>query len=188
MKSSGKIKFLLKNLLRGLIWLSVLVAAFIIVKRNSNYVEWLSLVYEHPIWVYVIYSLSELLFGIIPPEIFMIWGLRAGEEVEYVLIVFSLAVISYLAGVAGFSFGSYLNHTYLFSRLKHKFLGKYEKYFMRFGSFLIIVAAVTPIPFSGISMLVGSVHFPFKKYLLSALARFLRFAAYSFIIWKANMI
>lgn len=190
MGSSEKIRFFLKQLSKGVIWLLLLVGIFIVIKNyvNINYLTWLSPVYDQPVLVYLIYSLSELLFGIIPPEIFMIWGLRGGRAAKYVFIVSLLAVISYLAGVIGFYIGLHCRHLPLFSKFKERFLGKYEKYFFRFGSFLIIVAALTPVPFSGTSMLIGSVQFPIKKYLLFAMFRFIRFTAYSFIIWKANMV
>jgi membrane protein YqaA with SNARE-associated domain len=58
----------------------------------------------------------------------------------------------------------------------------------KYGVFLILVAAITPLPWSAISMLVGSLHYPSKKYLLWALARFIRFAVYAAIIWEANIV
>ncbi len=190
MEWNEKTRFFLKNLLQGVMWLTLLVVAFLILKNrlDVDYVAWLSPIYESPAWVYLIYSASELFFGIVPPEIFMIWGLRSGNIIHYALIVLLLACISYCAGVVGFFFGAYLNRTTLFKKLKRKVFGKYEKYLTRFGAFLIVVAALTPIPFSGVSMLIGSVHFPWRKYCLFALTRFLRYGVYSFVIWKANML
>ena len=183
-----KFQFLFKHLGRGLLWLSLLVGGFIIFKNNVSldYLDWLKPVYERPTIVFLIYSASELLFGIIPPEIFMIWSLRSGEVNIYIQQIALLAIISYSAGVVGFMIGRYLQNTRFFKVFKKKVFGKYEKYLYRFGAFIIIVAAVTPLPFSGLSMLVGSVEFPFKKYLLFASFRFLRFVAYSMIIWEAN--
>lgn len=185
-----KIRFFFKNFVRGLIWLFLLTGLYLLFKKilGDNFRQELVPLYEYPVLVYLIYSLSEILFGIIPPEVFMIWGLHSGEIVEYMLIISLLAVISYVAGVIGFYIGAYLNRIHFFSKLKKKTLGKYEKYFIRFGDFIIVVAAMTPLPFSGISMLVGSVCFPVKRYLLFALTRFIRFAVYSFFIWKANML
>lgn len=190
MRSSEKLRFFFRQLFRGLVWLSLIVGAYIIIKNyiHINYLEWLKPVYDQPLLVYLIYTLSELLFGIIPPEILMIWGLRLGNASEYMWTIILLAVISYIAGVVGYCVGAYLSQFPQFLKFKAKFLGKYEKYFFKFGSFLIIVAALTPLPFSGISMLIGATHFQLKKYLLFALTRFLRFTAYSFIIWKIHMV
>lgn len=183
-----KFQFLIKHLGRGLLWLGILVGGFIFFKNyvSIDYLDWLRPVYERTLVVYLIYSASELLFGIIPPEIFMMWALRSGLVSIYIQNIVMLAVISYAAGVIGFLIGRYLQNTQFFKLFKKRVFGKYEKYLFRFGAFIIIVAAVTPLPFSGVSMLIGSVEFPFKKYLLFALTRFLRFTAYSFVIWEAN--
>lgn len=183
-----KIIFLTRNLARGLLWLSLLVGGFILFKKyvDINYLDWLKPVYEKPILVYAIYSVSELLFGIIPPEIFMIWGLRSGKLADYSAIIILLAVISYLAGCIGFLIGRHLEHTQFFKLFKSNVFGKYEAYLYHFGAFIIIVASLTPLPFSGVSMLVGSVEFPPRKYLLFALTRFLRFFSYAYIIWEVN--
>lgn len=185
-----KFQFFFRHLARGLLWLGILIGGFILFKKyvSIDYLDWLKPVYERPLVVYAIYSASELLFGIIPPEIFMMWALRDGNVGVYAQHILLLSVISYAAGVIGFLIGRYLQHTQFFNIFKNKVFGKYEKYLYRFGAFIIIVASVTPLPFSGVSMLIGSVEFPYKKYLLFALTRFLRFAAYSFIIWEANML
>lgn len=185
-----KVIFLGKNLARGLIWLTVLVGGFYLFKKyvDVDYLEWLKPVYDEPYLVYMIYSISEVLFGIIPPEIFMMWGLRSGSLEEYIYIVLILAVISFFAGVIGFLIGRYLEHTQFFKLFKNKIFGKYEKYLYHYGAFIIIVAALTPLPFSGVSMLVGSAEFPMRKYLIFAQARFLRFFVYAYIIWEVNML
>jgi membrane protein YqaA with SNARE-associated domain len=183
-----KLIFLSRNLARGLLWLSLLIGGFFLFKKHVDidYLEWLRPVYEEPLWVYTIYCLSELLFGIIPPEIFMMWGLRSDKWTDYISVVVLLAVISYLAGFIGFLIGKYLENTQFFKLFKRKVFGKYEKYLFHFGSFLIIVAALTPLPFAGVSMLVGSAEFPPRKYLFFALSRFLRFFVYAYIIWEVN--
>jgi membrane protein DedA with SNARE-associated domain len=185
-----KIKFLASNLARGLLWLVLLIGGFIVFKNyiDVDYLDWLQPVYERSLVVYGIYTTSEVLFGIIPPEIFMMWGLRTGHVSDYASTIVVLMIISYLAGVIGFMIGRYFERTQFFKVFKKRVFGKYEKYLSRFGAFIIIVASLTPLPFSGVSMLIGSVDFPFRKYLLFALFRFVRFAAYSYIIWQANSI
>jgi len=184
----NKYFFLFQNLAKGFLWLGLLIIAFMFFKKNVSvdYLDWLSPVYERPLLVYLIYAGSEILFGIIPPEIFMIWALQQGKLLTYVQIIMLLAVLSYLAGILGFLAGRYFHNTQFFKLLKDKIFGKYDVYLYRFGAFIIIVAALTPLPFSGVSMLIGSVDFPFKKYLIFAMARFIRFLAYSIVIWQAN--
>lgn len=180
--------FLLKNLVRGLLWFGGLVLIYIIVKRyvDIDYVDWLAPIYEKPLYVYSIFTLSEVIIGIIPPEIFMIWSLRNGSLTEYVGNVTFLATLSYLAGIIGYFIGSYLNQTRFYKTLEKNFFGKYAGYLDQFGGFLIIVAAVTPVPFSGVCMLVGAMNYPFRKLLLYSATRFLRFGVYAYIIWGAH--
>ena len=188
MKLSDKSKFFLKYLARGLAWLAVLVIAFIIFRKNVdiNFLIWLEPIFDNTPLIFTVYILSELLFGIIPPELFMIWALRPEILSEYTFYVTLFAVISYLAGIAGFLFGSYLNTTILFRYIRRRFLGKYHSMLQKYGFFLILVAAITPLPFSAISMLVGSLHYPARRYLWWAASRFIRFFVYALIIWEAG--
>ena len=182
--------FLFRNLLRGLIWLGSIIGIFILFKKyiSPNYIEWLAPVYNKPAIIYTIFLFSEIIFGLIPPEIFMIWALKNNQIYDYFLIVGILAVVSYLAGLIGYFIGKYLNTTLMYRFFRRKFLTKSEKLLNLYGPYLIIVAALTPLPFSGVSMLIGSVRFSLKKYLLFSSTRILRFAAYSWIIWEVNMI
>jgi membrane protein DedA with SNARE-associated domain len=187
---SDKARFFLSYLLKGLAWFAVLIVIFIIFKKyvHLNFAEWLEPIFDTTRLVFVIYIVSELVFGIIPPELFMIWALRSGELWDYTFLVFAFAAFSYLAGFVGFLFGNYLKSTILFRYIRKRFLGKYHSLLQKYGVFLILVAALTPLPWSGISMLVGSLHYPTKKYLLWALFRFIRFAVYAAIIWEANVV
>ncbi len=189
MKNPGKKStFLLKNIIRGLIWLLIIVAAFLIVKNkvDINYLKWLKPLSDNPPLMFLIFFTSEVIIGIIPPEIFMIWALRNESVTEYATLIFLLSFISYLAGLIGYFFGRYLNTTLLYRFLRRKFLKKMENQLNIYGPYIIIVAALTPLPFSGVSMLVGSVKYPLKKYILYSLLRFTRFVVYSWFIWEAN--
>jgi len=180
--------FLLQNLFKGLAWFAVLVVIYIIAKRyiDIDYLDWLSPIYEKPLYVFTIFTISEVVVGIIPPEVFMIWSLREGIASVYIMNVLLLAVLSYTAGVIGYFIGSYLNQTRFYKTLETRFFGKYTHYLDEYGGFLIIVAALTPVPFSGICMLVGAMKYSFRKMLLFALTRFIRFSAYAYVIWAAH--
>jgi membrane protein YqaA with SNARE-associated domain len=189
-KSNNKSTFLIRNLLRGLVWLALIIGAFLFIKNkvDINYLAWLKPIYENTFIIFLIYFTSELVIGIIPPEIFMIWALRNGSIAEYMILILILAVISYLAGLAGYFFGRYLHTTLVYRFIRRKFLTKMERKLNIYGLYIIIVAALTPLPFSGVSMLVGSVKYPLRKYILYSLTRFIRFAVYSWFIWEANTI
>ncbi len=180
---SDKTRFFLSYLLKGLAWFAVFKKYI-----HLNFAEWLEPIFDTTRLIFAIYIISELVFGIIPPELFMIWALRTGELWDYVFLVFAFAALSYIAGFIGFLFGDYLNTTILFRYIRKRYLGKYHSLLQQYGVFLILVAAITPLPWSAISMLVGSLHYKKKKYLLWALTRFIRFAVYATIIWEANVV
>ncbi|WP_420317416.1 VTT domain-containing protein [Ekhidna sp.] len=185
-----KRRFLIRNLLRGFLWLAVIVIAFIYARKNYDFSmeTVLGPVYDRPTIVYLIFLASEVIFGIIPPEFFMIWSLRGEDLLLYVNNIIALSAISYVAGIIGFGIGAYLKNTRFYRIMKIRVFGKFEKHLNNYGGFLVVVAALTPLPFSGIAMLVGSVHYSFKKYLWFSLFRFLRFLAYGIVIWEANIL
>ncbi|HHP7242282.1 MAG TPA: VTT domain-containing protein [Cyclobacteriaceae bacterium] len=184
-----KTRFLITNLIKGLAWLAVLIGLLIYAKNklNFDFFELISPISEKPFLIFSIFFASEVVFGIIPPEIFMFWSLRNGLVSHYVGNIITLSVLSYISGYIGFFIGSYLNQTRLYRILKINFLGKYERLLNKYGGFLLIVAALTPLPFSGICMLIGAVKYPIRKFFTFTLFRFLRFIVYSYIIWEANI-
>ena len=145
-------------------------------------------VYDKPSVVYLIFLASEVIFGIIPPEFFMIWSLRSEILMNYINNIIALSIISYIAGIIGFGIGAYLKNTQFYKQMKKRVFGKFEKHLNNYGGFLVVVASLTPLPFSGIAMLVGSVHYSFKKYLWFSLFRFARFFTYCIVIWEANIL
>jgi membrane protein YqaA with SNARE-associated domain len=185
-----RINFLLRNLLKGLLWFAVLLVVYIFLKdRVEIHPESLiGRVSDNSVAVYLIFLGSEVIFGIIPPEFFMAWAAEPGDLEYYVLAVTFLAFISYGAGVLGYWIGRFLNKAVLIRYARRRFFTQYESLLRRFGGFLLFVAAITPLPFSAVCMLLGSVKYNFKNFLLIALTRFLRFAFYSYLLWQAGSI
>ncbi|MGB1185025.1 MAG: short-chain dehydrogenase, partial [Schleiferiaceae bacterium] len=54
----------------------------------------------------------------------------------------------------------------------------------RFGGLLIIIAALTPLPYPIVCQLCGINKFPFRAFALLTLVRFLRFAIYGLVLYK----
>ncbi|MEQ9302791.1 MAG: hypothetical protein RJQ14_02665 [Marinoscillum sp.] len=185
-----RIKFFLRNLFRGLIWLAVVVGGYFYLESNYDFSlkGLLGGLYDQPVVIYLIFFVSETVFGIIPPELFMIWALRNELVLQYIFYVLGLAVISYFAGIIGYYIGSHFSTTQLYLTIRKNYLGRFEKHLNRFGGFLVIVAALTPLPFAGICMLMGTVKYPYRRFLFISLTRLLRFIVYAVIIWEANIL
>lgn len=189
MRIPERYQFFLRNLFKGLLWLGAIVGAFILLQRfapEGHFDEYLQPLYDQTMLMYLIYTLSEIFFGIIPPELFMKWALKMGSLFVYIEIVLFLALISYGAGLVGYFFGRFLSTTILFRYARRRYFDKYQRYLHKYEFFLLIVASLTPLPFSAICMLVGSAKYPFQRFLLFTLFRFVRFGAYSFVIWKSQ--
>ncbi len=182
--------FFLRNLAKGLLWLAVIVALFVFSKHHIDRDLLLQFepIFEKTGLILFIFSLSELIIGIIPPEVFLIWSLRSGDLHVYLMYALLLTVISYFAGLTAYFFGRYLHNTRLYRYLRERYLQRTELLLQEYGLYLILVAALTPVPFSGVAMLVGSVHYPVRKYILLSLSRFAKFAISAYVIWEANMI
>lgn len=190
MSTREKYQFLLRNLVKGIAWLAVLLLLFVYFKDNIIFQADSGLMKygNSPITVFTIYSISEIVVGIIPPELFMMWSLELAEYRNYIADLALLAIISYTAGTLSYLFGRYFNGTVIYRYIRKKYLRKYEEKFNQYGGFLLIVAAVTPLPYSAICALVGSVKYPFRKFFLITLFRFARFGVYGFLVWQASQV
>jgi len=182
-------RFFLGNMLRGVLWLSLILGFFIFLEwMEFDYYTFLNPFYNRPFLLILIYTFSEVFFGIIPPELFMIWARGYGDSSRYIEVMAILASISYMAGIVGYFFGRLLGGTKIFRRLEEKRLNKVIPLMRKYGFSLVIIAALTPVPFSATCMVTGSVRYSFRKFLLFAGFRFIRYAVYSYFIWHATLI
>ena len=189
MIANHKLQFLLKNLGRAVIYAALLAVAFLIFKEyffNPNKEVWLSHFYSNPLLVYAIYVGSELFFGLFPPEIFMIWALHKGPLPQYIWHVTFFALVSYGAGYLAFLIGRFLKRVVFFRYMTRKFFIRYWPLLRKYGSVLLITAAITPLPWSTVSMMIGTSEYPARRFLFFASFRILRFALYGFIIYHTR--
>ncbi|MFC0878415.1 hypothetical protein ACE01N_17610 [Saccharicrinis sp. FJH2] len=191
MKNDTKINFLLKNLFRGFIYSLIIAAAYLLFNKffiRTNEELWQGIFYSNPAVIYLIYIGSEVFFGIIPPEFFMLWAYGNNDLVGYILNVAFFAGVSYGAGFLGFMIGRFLRKTVIFKHMGRKFFQRYWPQFKKYGSALIIAAALTPIPWAAISILVGSTEYRLNRFLYVAFFRILRFIVYGFIIFQTHQL
>lgn len=191
MEISPRIKFLISNGLKGLAWFAVILLAYflfeeVVISKNPD--AWVERFYAQPLLIYAIYIASEFFFGIIPPELFMIWAYNKGGAIQYIFNVAFFAAVSYAMGYITFLIGQLLLKRATFRWLRRKFFIQQAKLLKKYGLFLIIIAALTPVPWSAVSLLVGSAGYPSKKFLKYAIFRILRFAVYGYIIFQSHQI
>jgi membrane protein YqaA with SNARE-associated domain len=180
--------FLIKNLLRGLLFFAVIITAFILLEEyiKENFESHIDDIRRNPLLLFGIFTVSEIVFGMLPPELFMmVWILDHIHLPGYVLNLAILTVISYAAGMLGYWIGKTFSKTQFYqTHLREKYLKQYEKQLKKFGGYLVFVGAVTPIPFSAMCMMAGSVSMNLRSFLLICITRVLRFALYGWMVWS----
>ncbi len=191
MKLSPRIQFLVRNGLKGLLWMSILLGAYflfreLVISRAPD--EWIERFYAQPLIIYLIYCFSEFFFGLLPPELFMIWAINKADTLHYFMNLAFFAGFSYLMGYVAFLIGQFFYKNKTFKRFKKKMLKDSVPLVKKYGIFLIIVAALTPLPWSAVCLLVGSAGYPTGRFLKYALFRLLRFAVYGYIIYQTHQI
>lgn len=184
-------QFLFKNGLRGILWLVVVLGIYFFFEEffiSKAPDAWVEQFYARPLIIYLIYFGSEFFFGIIPPELFMIWAFKKGDAINYTLTIAFFAVVSYLLGYVTFLIGRFIYKKVSFRYVRIKYLKKSWPQLRKYGIFLIIVAALTPLPWSAVCLLVGSAGYPSGRFLRYAIFRLIRFAVYGFIVFQTHQI
>lgn len=180
-----KYVFLWKSLVRGLISFAIIITTYILVKGEiSVYQSQINDLGDRLPLLLSIFSVSEVAFGIIPPELFMLIWQSKGMLSEYILNLSYLAVISYGAGIIGYYLGYFFSKTNFFRQIQMKYFQQYNRKIKRYGLYLVFIGAVTPVPFSATCMLAGSVNTSFKHFLLVTISRILRFIVYGWMVWS----
>ena len=135
-----KSSFLLKNLAKGLLWFAVFIAAFILAQEQINaYKDQITKIGDNMPLLLSIFTVSEIVFGILPPEIFMFIWKTKGVLSEYIINLCILTLISYAAGILGYYIGKVFSKTEFYKRIHAKYLQQYDSKLKKFGGFLVIV-------------------------------------------------
>lgn len=182
-RQTGLYKFVFRNLLKLLAIVGVFVLAFYFIERYiidfdvffEKYVQGLK-------WQLVLLSflISEMFLGLIPPDFYIIWADKMPHN--YQMLTY-LALLSYIGGVWAYFLGILIRAIPRVRNYVHKRFDEHFKTIKKWGSIIIILASLLPIPFSIISMVAGVIKFPFKNYIISALPRIVRFYLYALIIF-----
>jgi len=187
-RNKVRLYFFFSNFLKGIAFFAFALGFY---KITFSYLDLSSLKNQIPFdlpsaFVFILFFMSEVILGIIPPELFMIWAITSKPLSSYFIYVISFSFISYIAGFTAFLFGKYLHKTWLYEFMRKNIIGKYERKINAYGWLVIVVAAITPLPFSATCAVIGAIGFDRNKYLFYSMARFIRYAIYGFFIWLAH--
>jgi membrane protein YqaA with SNARE-associated domain len=124
------------------------------------------------------------------PDTFLIFAI-AGELDDLPVLI-----VSGIGSVAGGSF-SYWQGKMIYPKIKfiRKFIHSHDEklkpYIKKYGSLAVVLAAITPLPYSWMAILSGTLRMPFQKFFLASLTRIPRFIVYYYAIklgWLQNLI
>lgn len=182
--------FLIRNIIKGLLWFAVIITAFILAEDyiQTNFKNDIQAIHDKPVLLYMIFFTSEVVFGLIPPEFFMmVWILHGVTIPAFIINLTILTLISYVSGIIGYLIGRNLSKTAFYKKIEEKYLTQYQSKLKRYGGFLVIVGATTPVPYSATCMLAGSINLDFKYFLLISISRIVRFSVYGWMVWKGSV-
>ncbi|MBN1927197.1 MAG: VTT domain-containing protein [Prolixibacteraceae bacterium] len=190
-KLSENQRFVIKYVLRGLLSLALVFVVWFIFKKiyfdhNSEY--WIDKFYGNSLVIHLIYVASEVFFGILPPEIFMFWAIHAGDTLNYILNISFFAVVSLGAGHLTYWIGRYLSKVFGKRISNEKFVTKYLPVVNKFGSIIIVIAALTPLPWATITLIMGVLGYKYRRFTYFSFSRILRFAINGFLIFQTGSI
>jgi len=135
-----------------------------------------------PMGVVSLFFISEVSIGFISPELLIVWADETANP-RWTLIL--LATLSYGAGIASYFLGRYWATRKV---VRERFLERHKntmEQLRRFGGLLIILAALTPLPYPIVCQLCGMNKYPFKYFVWITLVRFLRFGLYGALLFSA---
>lgn len=120
-----------------------------------------------------IFFISESFLGMIPPDIFMIWGTKFDSPMPVMVL---LGLLSYIGGVISYLIGHWLALRPGVKAYSERALEKYILLARKWGGAFIIISALFPFsPFSMIVMAISLLKYPFRLYLVFSVARIARF-------------
>jgi membrane protein YqaA with SNARE-associated domain len=182
-KRSGFYSYFIRNALYILlIILSFLLLVFLLnYYFDIDYVsKWLIAHFPSGI-VLLIFFASETLFGLIPPDLFILWV--KGFHQPWLMVGF-LALLSYSGGLLAHLIGQ------SFRRIKKVRLWYEDKFsehvvkIKRWGSIFVVTSALLPLPYSTICLLAGMLNYPFTRLLYYGVFRIARFFIYALVLYR----
>lgn len=133
-------------------------------------------------------TVCESVFLFVPPEVFMTPAIVADKK-RALPVVFAASLGSIIGGAIAYIIGFWLFDTIGIWLIQH--VASMEKFeltqslFNQYGIMIIILTAVTPIPYKVLAICAGFLQYPILLFLgVSALFRTGRFAIIGFLLWR----
>ena len=124
-------------------------------------------------FVLLLFLLSESFTGMVPVDLFVIWTRKFEHPLPFLAL---LGLISYSGGVISYGIGKWISGRPAFRSYAERRLQSYMGFARKWGGAFIIIAALFPFtPFSLVVIALALLRYPFRLFLIFALARLFRF-------------
>ncbi|MEY8849004.1 YqaA family protein [Psychroserpens sp. XS_ASV72] len=127
------------------------------------------------------FFLSETIFGLVPPEMFIAWSGKLSSPWMFLSI---LAVLSYAGGLMSYWLGQLCTKIPAMHRYMEVKMKKQLQNSKKWGGFLIVVGALLPLPFAVSCMTAGVIKYPFSRVMYYGSLRVLRIFGYGIVIFN----
>jgi membrane protein YqaA with SNARE-associated domain len=139
-------------------------------------------------WIVFLMTVCESIFLFVPPEVFMTPAIVADKKRAFP-VVLAASIGSIIGGAIAYMIGLWLFDTVGIWLIQH--VASMEKFeltqslFNQYGIMIIILTAITPIPYKILAICAGFLQYPVLIFLgVSAIFRTGRFAIIGFLLWK----
>lgn len=116
----------------------------------------------------------------VPPDAFLAIGAMAG--LPFWTVVFWASVGSVLGGCAAWGVGRLFRHTRAFKRFMDRHGREVDELLLRFGTWALAIAALTPVPYSICCYACSAAGMPLGRFVLVSLLRVPRVAIWLWLI------
>lgn len=132
-------------------------------------------------FVILLFFISESFTGMIPVDLFVIWTQKFESPLFWLAL---LGILSYTGGVISYGIGLWIATRPRIKAFTERRLKGYMTFVHRWGGAFIVIAALFPFtPFSLVVIALTLFHYPFRNFLLFALARLVRFVLQGIILF-----
>jgi membrane protein YqaA with SNARE-associated domain len=182
---TGGYTFLRSNLLKLGASILVILGLFYLIDgyiiNIDDAMAWVTQILS-PAGLMILFFFSEVSFGFITPELLIVW---ADETLKPNWMLALLATLSYTAGIVSYFIGRFWSTRKIVrERILERNATTMDQ-LRHFGGLLIILAALTPLPYPIVCQLSGMNKYPFKYFVWITLVRFLRFGLYGALLFSA---
>jgi membrane protein YqaA with SNARE-associated domain len=113
---------------------------------------------------------------IVPATVDILWPVV--ETWDTVIVISLLSIASILGGFFGYLIGRYLNHFQFVKDVTASYRDYGEKLIEKYGVWAVVLASLTPIPYSTVSWIAGMLKLDWRHYLIGAAFRIPRLIIY----------